>query len=261
MPLLHCGKCYYCRRGLEHLCDLFAAIGLQWHWGGFGEYCVVKDYQLNRLPDSLTWEEGACCEPASLALYGVRRSGMQAGATVLITGGGPTAVYTLMAAWAAGASKVFMSEPQPGRAARCREFGATDVFDPTKCDLKGEILERTDGVGPDVAFECTGNEAAINDCFNILRKRGTYVQSGLNVEPVKVNPFDWAFKDFNMVGLWCFNTYDFPSTLGLIASGKLPVAKSVTKVIGLDQVVEGGFKVLNDDKRGKEMKIHVSFET
>ena len=260
MPLLHCGQCYYCRRGLEHLCELFAAIGLSWYWGGFGEYCLVKDYQLIKLPDDLTYEQGACCEPASLALYGVRRSNLQVGDIVLITGGGPTAVLTLMGCLAAGASKVYVSEIQPGRIERCKEFGATEVFDPTKCDLEKEILNRTEGIGVDVAFECTGIESAINDCFNILRKRGMYVQSGLNVEPIKVNPYDWAYKDLNMVGVWCFNTYDFTSTINLISSDKLPVEKSVTKVIKVEDIVKEGFEVLTEDRSGKEMKIQVSFE-
>lgn len=260
MPLLHCGKCYYCRRGLEHLCQLFAAVGLQWYWGAFGEYSLVKSYQLNRIPDSMTFEEAACVEPASLAMYGVRRSGLQAGDTVLITGGGPTAVFSLMSCLAAGASHVFMSEVQPGRAKRCKDFGATEVFNPLKFNIEKEILERTGGIGVDVAFECTGVESAINDCFRILRKRGMYVQSGLNVEEIKVNPFDWAFKDLNMVGVWCFNTYDFPSVINLISAGKLPVEKSVTKRIKVDEIVQEGFEVLTADKSGKEMKIQVSFE-
>jgi len=260
MPLLHCGKCYYCRRGLEHLCEQFAAIGLQWYWGGFGEYCLVKDYQLVKLPDNLTYEQGACVEPASLALYGVRRSGLQAGDTVLITGGGPTAVFSLMACFAAGASKVFMSEVTPIRAQRCRDFGATEVFNPLECNLEEEILSRTNGIGVDIAIECTGIESAINDCFRIMRKRGTYVQSGLNVDPIKVNPYDWAYKDINLVGLWCFNTYDFPATLDLIATGRMPVEKCVTKVISVEDIVEGGFEVLTADKSGKETKIQVSFE-
>ncbi len=260
MPLLHCGECYYCRRGLEHLCEQFAALGLQWYWGGFGEYCLVKEYQLNRLPDNLTYEQGACVEPTSLGLYGVRRSGLQAGDTVFISGGGPTAVFTLMGCFAAGASKVFMSEVQPGRVNKCREFGATEVFNPLECNLEAEILKRTNGVGVDVVFECTGIEAAINDCFRVLRKRGMYVQSGLNVDPIKVNPFDWAYKDLNMVGLWCFNTYDFSSTIDLISTGRLPVEKSVTKVIKVEDIVKEGFEVLTADKTGKEMKIQVSFE-
>lgn len=260
MPLLHCGKCYYCRRGWEHLCQQFGGIGLHWHWGGFGEYCLVKDYQINHLLDNVTYEQGALVEPCSLALYGIRQSGLQAGDSVLITGGGPTGVLTLMSCFAAGATKVYVSEIQEGRLQHLKRLGATEVFNPLECDLQKEILDLTDGIGVDVAFECTGIESAANACFNILRKRGTYIQSGLSVGQIKVNPFDWAFKDLRIIGVWCFNTFDFPKTLELMATGQFPVKELVTSVIRVEDVVEKGFEILTSGDVGKEMKIQVSFE-
>ncbi len=259
MPLLHCGRCYYCRRGLEHLCEQFAAIGLQWYWGGFAEYSLVKDYQLNKIPDSMSFEQAACVEPFSLAYYGIRRAKLQAGDTVLITGGGPTAVLTMMCCFVAGASKVYASEILPGRLKLLQEMGATETFNPLECNIVDEILDRTDGVGVDVAFECTGIEAAINQCFQIVRKRGTYVQSGLNVGDVRIDPFKWAFKDLNIVGIWCFNTYDFPKSIELIMSKNICVEKLISKMISLEDIVEQGFEPLTSDKEGRELKIQVTF--
>lgn len=260
MPLLHCGKCHYCQQGLKHLCELFACTGLQWRWGGFAEYALAKDYQLNKIPDSVTYKQAACIEPASLAMYGVRRSGLKAGDTVLITGGGPIAVLMLMGVLAAGASKVYMSEILETRLNRLERLGATKVFNPLTCNVVDEVLQLTDGLGVDVAFECTGAEAAMNDCFQALKKRGMYVQTGLNVEKVKLNPFDWAFKDLNMVALWAYNTYDFPSTLRLMEAGKLPVENIVTKTIRLEDIVEEGFEKLTFKQTGEEIKIQVVFE-
>ena len=96
--------------------------------------------------------------------------------------------------------------------------------------------------------------------LKILRKRGTYIQSGLSVGQIKVNPFDWAFKDLRIIGVWCFNTYDFPKTLELMATGQFPVKELVTNVISVEDIVEKGFEVLTGDDLGKEMKIQVSFE-
>jgi len=259
-PNSHCGKCYYCQRGLHHLCSNYYTIGLQNYWGGFAEYSLVQDYMLNKLPDTLTYEQGAMVEPAALAMYGIKRGNIKVGDTILITGGGPTAVLMLMGVLAAGAYKVFMTEVLPGRLKRLEELGATKVFNPTKCDLKKEILERTDGIGVDVAIDCTGNEIAINDCFEILKKRGMYVQSGLTVDKIKVDPFKWALKDLNMVGIWCYYHYDFHWVINLIEAGRLPVEKLITKTIKVDDIVEEGFKVLTSDKEGKELKILVSFE-
>lgn len=262
MPLLHCGKCIYCLQGLQHLCVDFGCTGLQWYWGGFAEYCKAKEYQLNKIPDNVTYEQAACIEPTALAMYGIHRSGLKAGHTVFISGGGPTAVLTLLAAKAAGASKVYMSEVSPKRLSRLKEFGATEAFNPTQTDVVTEVLNRTKGLGTDIVFDCTGNEAAINNCFDIVKKRGMYVQSGLSVKPVSIKKhFDWAFKDINMCGLWCYNITDFQNILELMGTGQLPnIERIVTKVISIEKIVEEGFETLTTDKEGTEVKIQVSFE-
>lgn len=258
MNLLHCGKCKYCRMGLEHLCENFGCIGLQWPYGGFGEYVNVKEYNLRKLPDNVTFEQGACVEPCSLALYGIRRGNMQVGDKLLITGAGPTAVFTLLSAKAAGASHIYMSEVKPVRRQRCEDWGATEVFNPAEVNVPEEIMKRTE-YGVDIAIECSGNEAAMRDALLSLRKRGSYVQSGLPVGDVTLPFFEVAYRDYNLCGLWCYNTYDFESTIDLISSGRIPVEKSVTKIMGVEET-QKAFDILADDKEGTNVKIQISFE-
>ena len=259
MPLMHCGKCKYCKMGLEHLCELFAAIGLQWPYGGLGEYCIVKEYQLVKLPDNVSFEQGACIEPLCVALYGINRGNMRVGDKLLITGGGPTACLTLLGAQAAGASFIYMTEIHPGRRKRCDEWGANLVLDPTRVNVSEEINKITDGYGVDMVIECTGVQGAISDAFASLRKRGTYVQSGLPISKISVEVFDWAYRDFNIVGVWCFNTYDFEAAIALVSSGRINVEKIVTRVMRVEETKEA-FDILSADQSGQEVKIQISFE-
>ena len=220
---------------------------------------MVNDYNLFKMPDSMTYEEGALVEPAALAMYALDRGNMKPGDTLLIAGGGPTACLTLMAAMSSGAGAVYMTEVQPGRLKRLKELGATEVFDPTKCNVAEELKARTNGIGPDIAIECTGTEGGINDCFHALRNRGMYVQSGLSVGQVKVSPWEWALKDLNMCGLWCYNTYDFDKTIKMVASGRIDVRKLVTKTVPLEEIVDA-FELLAYDREGKEMKIQIDMK-
>lgn len=258
MPLLNCGKCYYCLRGLNHLCADFGCTGLQWRWGGFADYCLAKEYQLNKLPDNVSYELGAVIEPAALSVYATDRGKVKLGDKVFIAGGGPTAVLTLMSAQAAGASAVYMSEVAQGRLDRLKLFGATEVFNSMECDVVTEVMQRTDGIGADVTIDCTGVEAAINDCLKIVRKRGTHVQSGLSVGNVSIDTFDLSFKDLTMIGLWCYNVYDFPKILALLAADKFQLEMFITKRIALEDIVTEGFECLTDpEKGGNELKIMV----
>lgn len=256
-PLLHCGKCYFCKRGLEHLCVIQAGLGLQTYWGGFAEYCCLKDYQLRRMPDYMTWDQGALVEPTNLAMYAIKRSGMQPGDNILITGGGPIALMILMCANAAGAGKVYMTEKHDSRMELMKKHGATEIFNITKTDPLKEILERTNGIGVDVAFEVTGSQAGMDLCFDALRKRGMYVQYGLALGERKVRPWQWTLKDLNMCGLWCTNNYDYDGVVQLVADKKIDSTAIVTKHIALDDVVTEGFECLKRGSKKTDMKILV----
>ena len=260
MPLLSCGKCYYCVRGLNHLCKHFGCTGLQWKWGGFAEYCLAKEYQLNMIPDNVSYELGAVIEPAALAVYAIDQGQVKLGDSVFIAGGGPTAVLTLMAAQAAGASSIYMSEVAPGRLERLMQFGATEVFNPTKYNIVEKIMNLTNEIGTDITIDCTGIESAINECLQIVRKRGTHIQSGLSIKNTSINTFDLAFKDITMRGLWCYHIYDFPKILALLSADKFRLDKFITKKIGLEEIVSEGFEALTKDKLGTELKIMVMFD-
>lgn len=257
MPLIYCGRCYYCRRGQQHMCEILACCGLSWRWGGMAEYVIVKAYQLNSLPDNVSYEQGALAEPAAVACYAIERSGMRGGDTVLVAGAGPIGCLTMLAAQAAGAAAVYVSEPAPARRQFAESLGATAVFDPLAVDLPAIVHAQTGGIGVDVAFECVGLERSLRDCTAALRKQGTLAQTGLFVAPATVEPFLWSLRDLTIVGTWCYHVYDLPRVLALVAAGKLPVERVITDHIGLDDVVQGGFKPL---VAGKHVKILVGVD-
>lgn len=256
MPLAFCGQCYFCVRGLNHLCVRMGCVGLSWAWGGLGELAVVMDYQVAVLPDALSYQQGAVIEPAAVAEYGVQRGGVRPGDSVLVTGGGPIGALAVLAAQAAGAGAVYLSEPNPVRAKRAEGLGATEIFNPVETSVPEELKSRTGGIGVDVAIECVGNSHALDDCVMATRRAGTVVQTGLHVGPAEVRPMVWAENDLNIVGTWCYRVYDWQRIAALIQSGAFPVEKVVTGEIGMDGIVPEGFDVLVDPE-GSAIKILV----
>ena len=137
MPLAYCGTCAYCRRGLQHLCATMACVGLSHAWGGMAEFATVAEYQVVRLPEGVTHPQGALIEPTAVAAYGVERAGVSPGDRVLITGAGPIGALAALCARAAGASTVYISEPNPARRARAEAFEVAIVLDPTSDGSSG----------------------------------------------------------------------------------------------------------------------------
>jgi (R,R)-butanediol dehydrogenase/meso-butanediol dehydrogenase/diacetyl reductase len=244
-PLLTPGDDYYSVRGLGHLSEPSAFVGIRdWAWGGMGEYAVLNDYNVFKLPDSVSDEQGALVEPAAVTLYAVDNSGLQPGNTVLISGAGTIGALTVLSVNAAGASQIFVAEPNPARRKFIESWGlCAGVFDPITEDVPGRIREQTT-VGVDVAIECAGNENSLAVCLRSVRRQGTVVQVGLPTATCNVDLQLLVIKDATLRGSFCYPIYSWPRVIGLIAAGKLPVEKTISSLVSLDAAVPDGFEVL-----------------
>ena len=234
MPLAYCGSCAYCRRGLQHLCATMACVGLSHPWGGMAELAMVADYQVVPLPDGVSYRQGALIEPTAVAAYGVERGGVRPGDSVLVTGAGPIGALAALCARSAGASTVYISEPNPARRARAEALEVATVIDPTCVDVPERLREETGGLGVDVAIECSGHPNGFSAAIHSLRKRGTLAQTGLFVGEASVEPMHWAINDLTIVGTWCYWVYDFDRIAAQIEAGDLPVERAVTSTVILD---------------------------
>jgi (R,R)-butanediol dehydrogenase/meso-butanediol dehydrogenase/diacetyl reductase len=234
MPLVYCGRCAYCTRGLQHLCATMGCVGLSHAWGGMAELATVAEYQVVPLPAAVTYEQGALIEPTAVAAYGVERAGVGPGDQVLITGAGPIGALAALCARAAGAATVYISEPNPARRTRAEALEVATVLDPTAIDVPEYLHDHCDGLGVDAAIECSGHPNGFDAAVRSLRRRGTLAQTGLFVGEASVNPMLWSLNDLTIVGTWCYWVYDFDRIAAQIAAGDLPVERVVTSRAGID---------------------------
>lgn len=257
-PLIAPRDDYYGRRGLYHLSEKLGCVGLSWAWGGMAERAVLNDYNVFRVPDGVSDIQAAMIEPAAVALYGVDRGRVTAGSTVFVSGAGPIGALTVLAARAAGAARIFVSEPNATRRRMAVDLvpGAIGI-DPTTEDAVTVVRDHTeDGVGADVAIECVGNERSLNTCVAVVRRQGVVVQTGLHVRPASIDAMLWALKDITVEATWCYPVQVWPRIAGMIEAGLFPVERVVTGEIAADDVVAKGFEALLDPA-GHHLKILV----
>ena len=256
MPLLVDDECYYCRRGLHHLCVKMACVGLSYAWGGIAELAVLPERILTVLPDRVSELQGALVEPAAVAAYGVDAGHVKPGDTVLVTGAGPIGALAALYAAALGA-RVFVSEPNRARQALVRRLGVAEVLDPAATDVAGYLTDLGGGIGVDAAIECSGNERALQTALASVRSAGRVVQTGLHTRPASIEPMLLAQRDLTLVGTWCYPVTDFPRIAALIAAGRYPVEQVVTAQIRIDDIVEQGFETLLSPT-GDQVKVLVN---
>ncbi|RLE79903.1 MAG: alcohol dehydrogenase, partial [Thermoprotei archaeon] len=158
-PLKVCGKCYYCRRGAYNKCTNLKVLGAQVN-GAFAEYIAVDERWVYRLPDNVSFEEGAMVEPLAVAVHAVKRAN-HIGNNVLVLGSGTIGLLLAQVLKIYGASEVIVTDIKDWKLNLAKEFGAITV-NPLKDDLKEAIDRVTGGIGVDSSFEAVGNEETLN---------------------------------------------------------------------------------------------------
>ncbi len=247
---------YYVDRGNFNLSDSMQLAGLSWIGGGMAQASLLKAYNVYKLPENMTDEDAALVEPTAVAVYGVDRGGVKAGDSVLVTGAGPIGLLTLLAARAAGAVQLFVSDPNVTRLKIAQDIIPDVVIINPREQSVGDVIRAATegGVGCDVALECVGNTLALQACVDAVRKRGVVVQIGLHPGEAPINWFNVVYKDIDLRGSWAYTSQMWPRVMRLIASGQIPARKVVTKTVTLDTAIKDGFDALLDPA-GTQLKI------
>jgi len=174
----------------------------------------------------------------------------------LVTGAGPIGALTVLAARAAGAGRILVSEPNANRRRRIEQLGVgAIVIDPTTESLEDRVRqETTEGIGVDAAVECAGNARALEACIDAVRAQGVVVVVGLMQGKVGVSPFQLILKDLTIQGSLCYPLTIWPRIIDMVRSGLFPIEAMIDDEIEMEDVIEKGFKPLLDPQ-GAMMKI------
>lgn len=219
---------------------------MSWPWGGFAELAVVNEYNLVRMPEQISDQQGALVEPAAVGVHALDRAEVPPGGALLITGAGTIGAVVALAARCAGISKIFVSEPNAQRRKVMEGLGINaTLLDPTVSDIGAKVREMTlENLGVDAAIECSGNGRALQACIDAVRPQGVVVQVGLMSSRVELEPFRWTVKDLTIKGSLNYPLTIWPRIFSMMQSGLFPVEKIVGDVINMKDAKELGFDAL-----------------
>jgi 2-desacetyl-2-hydroxyethyl bacteriochlorophyllide A dehydrogenase len=235
MPLDPCGDCPACRAGHSHICHRLKFIGIDAP-GAMQSLWTVPAHTLHRLPDSLSFEQGALIEPIAVACHDVRLAKVRPDEYVVVQGAGPIGVLVALVAEAEGA-RVVMTEINPYRIALAREFGL-DVIDPQNTDVAAMVNEETGGAGADVVFEVSGSQAGAELMTRLPRTRGRICVVAIFAEPPRIDLFRFFWRELRLLGARVYEHHDFDKAIQLAASGRLPLDRLITRVAPIEELQE-----------------------
>ena len=257
-PLVVCDDCMACRAGELNVCSHLSFLGFVSDNGGFAEYCNFTEKLVHKMPDGMTYEQGAVVEPLSVAYHSLRVGHFERGQVAVVAGAGPIGLATIACLKALGASKIIAVQRKSVRQEYARKTGADIVLDPNADDVVKKVMELTDGRGADVSFETTSSEQCFHLMRDVLRPHGYEVITSIWVENVSINPNTLVMTEKYIVGSICYNGSDFEDVIALLSQNKLQVPGYVTKKIALDDIVEQGFGTLTGPDKKAQVKILVT---
>ncbi|RYB04660.1 NAD(P)-dependent alcohol dehydrogenase [Lichenibacterium ramalinae] len=189
-----------------------------------------------RLPDGVSFAEGAMVEPFAVGLQAAVKARIQPGDTAVVTGAGPIGIMTALAALAGGCSRVLVSDLMAEKLAIAGRYPGVTPVDIREASLAEAVSAATGGWGADVVFEASGAPRAYDGIQALLRPGGCLVLIGMPVEPVRFDVSSIAAKEIRIETVFRYaNVFD--RALAMIASGKVDLKPLITETFPFDDSV------------------------
>lgn len=222
--------------------------------GAMAEYTKARASWLHKLPDNLTYAEGAMIEPFTVGYYALSHiGGVDAGDTVLILGAGMIGLAVLIAAVGRG-SRAIVVDQQDHRLELAKNLGADAVIDTRNQDLLEASLELTQGLGADVTVEAVGADPLLSRLFDLTGEGGRVSITGLNFnENLQVPLYKIQAKDLKVWGN-SGSPFVWPAAIRFLSRVKPALSRLRSHEFSLSDAKEA-FATANDP--GKAVKVHL----
>jgi D-xylulose reductase len=180
-----------------------------------------------RLPDNVSYAEGAMVEPLAVGMHAANKAQIKPGDLAVVIGAGPIGMVTALAALAGGCSQIVMTDIQQPKLDLAVRLGSIVPVNVTKESLTKIVSALTDGWGAEIIFECSGNEKAAAGVFEPLAPAGRVVYVGMPGQPIAYDVVAAQVKEARIEHVFRY-THVYPRALALMGSGKIDVKPLIT---------------------------------
>lgn len=252
-----CGSCQFCLTGKYVLCEERKGIGYGMD-GGFAEYVkipgeILKQFSgcLMKLPENLSFEEGAILEPACNAYKAIFQDiAINPGETMVIFGPGPIGLFCLQMAKIGGLGKIIIIGVQgdEARLALAEKLGANEVINATKQKVVKQVLKANNGEKVDIVIDAAGPPMVMKQTMEIIRKEGQIVKIAWSADPLDISLDPLISKAVILKGHWGYDYISWKNVLNLVQENKIDLKSLISEVLPLSRWKEAFMKIR--DKKG-----------
>ena len=250
----YCSNCFYCNRGMLHLCEKASSrspflikgqrINNYSHVSSFAEYTVVPESGVIPIRSDVPLDKAAligCAVPTGWGAV-VNTARVEPGASVAIIGLGGIGLSAVMGAVAVNAGKIIGVDIKESKLEMAKGFGVTHTINSTEGNLVQQLKDLTERRGVDYAFDTIGLPEVTANAFAAVRPGGAVVTVGLNADWAEVTlSFPLIYGERKLLGC----TYgsiqppvDIPRLVDQYMTGKLDLDRLVTKRFPIEGINE-----------------------
>ena len=234
-PRLTCGRCPYCRRGLENQCTDYETIGTTLD-GAFAPYLLAPQRALYKIGEHVPRDDAVFFEPLSCVVGALARVPHQAGDAVAIIGAGPMGLLYAQMYRLLGAGKIIVADISPYRLRFAEQMGADAALNPTEGDLSHAVRQLT-GLGADVVIDAVGNQLGM--AVQLARRGGHILLFGLRPhDSPQINQYLITRYDLTVHGSFV-GLKPFVQTIQLLESRRLEPSRLITHRVPLAELARG----------------------
>jgi len=240
-PAIYCGKCDYCKSGLEHYCVNGAVIGGDGfddvRDGGFAEYVVVPETNLYKKPKQVSFSAAALAEPLAGSYKGmIEYSNLRLGEDVVIIGAGSMGLLLTQVASAAGAATLILIDIEDYKLEYAKKCGATHVINSKKESPREKVYDILPK-GPDVIFEAAGVLDAASLAFDLCRRGSRINMFGVTTPgTIPVSPGHIHFTEIAMDASFSVTPRTMLKSVKLMEKGLVDTSKIITHEFPLHEI-------------------------
>jgi L-iditol 2-dehydrogenase len=239
-----CGHCRNCLAGHYNICENYgrSETGHR-HYGfvtqgAYAQYNVYSIKSINKLPDNVSFQEGALVDTAGVTLHGMELSGVTPGGVAVIIGPGPIGLIAMRFARLLGAARIVVV----GRGTRLQaadRLGANETFNFEEQDPVAKVRDFTAGLGADEVFECSGAKGTFNQAVRMVRKGGKIALLGVPPDHVMEElPFKYIVHNEIAIFGSRANPNVSRKIISLVSSGQLVIKDLITHSYPLEDFAQ-----------------------
>ncbi len=230
----YCGTCYYCRNGMENLCEELNHPYKPCQ----AEYVVWHESQVYKVPENVELLDAVLTEPLSIAMHLVDKGEIKLGGRVALSGAGGIGLLALQLVRLSGGTSITVIEPNADKRAMALQLGADYVIDPLNETVTDRAMAITDGRGYDTVLETSTNIGAAQISLEIT-SRGGHVVFPSRYSPdqrLSLNMYRDCFNGEKNIHGCLMSPYNYQRTVNMLS--RLQLRPLIQKIHTLDNCKE-----------------------